>query len=211
MRPRGQREAGLERQRGLDHGRGKQAGRGVTSIEAAATVIFKILANPQRHMDFDGSGMLRGADLDRPVSDVGDTFTMKMHRLGDDYLMLNYVVEFERLRSDDSGNRLPETLLWAENDDPAKVGIPAGYRWGYILTPDGDHATVVTEVFDPGRVSEKIRQALLHRWRGVDQREQLNGAKSDDGQSGEAREDQYRVGPLLERVDSKQSARRGTR
>ena len=40
-------------------------------------------------------GMLRGAVLDRPISDVGDTFTMKMHRLGDDYLMLNYVVEFE--------------------------------------------------------------------------------------------------------------------
>jgi hypothetical protein len=130
-------------------------------IEAAATVIFKILANPQRHMDFDGSGMLRGADLDRPVSDVGDTFTMKMHRLGDDYLMLNYVVEFEPDRRI-FWEPAPGDPSRAENDDPAKVGIPAGYRWGYILTPDGDHATVVTEVFDPGRVSEKIRQALLH-------------------------------------------------
>ena len=64
-------------------------------IEAPAALIFKILANPQRHMDFDGSGMVRGAVLDRPISDVGDTFTMRMHRLGDDYLMLNYVVEFE--------------------------------------------------------------------------------------------------------------------
>src|SRR3984957_5751507 len=64
-------------------------------IEAPAALIFKILANPQRHMDFDGSDMLRGAVLDRPISGVGDTFTMKMHRLGDDYLMLNYVVEFE--------------------------------------------------------------------------------------------------------------------
>jgi hypothetical protein len=51
-------------------------------IEAAATPIFEILANPQRHTDFDGSDMLRGAVLDRPISDVGDTFTMKMHRLG---------------------------------------------------------------------------------------------------------------------------------
>src|ERR1700678_4246691 len=129
-------------------------------IEAAAAIIFKILANPQRHMDFDGSGMLRGAVLDRPISDVGDTFTMKMHRLGDDYLMLNYVVEFEPDRR----------IIWepapgdpsrAEGDDPSKVGIPAGYRWGYILTPDGDDATVVTEVFDFGRVTEEIRQALV--------------------------------------------------
>src|ERR1700721_2844961 len=67
-------------------------------IEASAERIFEILADPQRHMDFDGSGMLRGAVLDRPISAVGDTFTMKMHRLGDDYLMLNYVGEFERDR-----------------------------------------------------------------------------------------------------------------
>jgi hypothetical protein len=129
-------------------------------IEAPAALIFRILADPQRHMDFDGSGMLRGAVLDRPISDVGDTFTMKMYRLGDDYLMLNYVVEFEPDRR----------IVWepapgdpsrAEDDDPSKVGIPAGYRWGYFLTPDGDDATVVTEVFDYGTVKEEIRQSLL--------------------------------------------------
>ena len=129
-------------------------------IEAPAARIFKILANPQRHVDFDGSNMLRGAVLDRPICDVGDTFTMKMHRLGDDYLMLNYVVEF-----------VPDhRIFWepapgdpsrAEGDDPSKVGIPAGYRWGYILTADGDDATIVTEIFDYGTVSEEVRQSLL--------------------------------------------------
>ena len=111
-------------------------------IEAPAALIFKIRANPQRHMDFDGSGMLRGAVLDRPISDVGDTFTMKMHRLGDDYLMLNYVVEFEPDRRI-FWEPAPGDPSRAEGDDPSKVGIPAGYRWGYILTPDGDDATVV--------------------------------------------------------------------
>ena len=124
-------------------------------IEASAARIFEILANPRRHVDFDGSGMLRGAVLDRPIANVGDTFTMKMHRLGDDYLMLNYVVEFERDRR----------LFWepapgdpsrAEGNDPSKVGIPAGYRWGYILTPDGDDATVVTEVFDYGPLPAEL-------------------------------------------------------
>src|SRR3984957_16769583 len=130
-------------------------------IEAAAPLVFEILANPQRHMDFDGSDMLRGAVLDHPISDVGDTFTMKMHRLGSDYLMLKYVVEFEPYRR----------IFWepapggpsrAEGDDPSKVGIPAGYRWGYILTPDGDNATVVTQGFDPGTVTEEVRRSLLH-------------------------------------------------
>jgi hypothetical protein len=129
-------------------------------IEAPAALIFKILANPQRHRDFDGSDMLRGAVLDRPISGVGDTFTMKMHRLGDDYLMLNYVVEFEQDRRI-FWEPAPGDPSRAEGNDPSKVGIPAGYRWGYILTPDGDDATVVTEVFDHSTLSEEFRQSLL--------------------------------------------------
>jgi hypothetical protein len=113
------------------------------------------LASPQRHMDFDGSDMLRGVVDDRAITGVGDTFTMKMYRLGDDYLMLNHVVEFE------PGRRLfwepaPGDPSRTEGNDPAKVGIAAGYRWGYILTPDGDDATVVTEVFDFTKVSEDL-------------------------------------------------------
>ena len=126
-------------------------------IAAPAARIFEILANPERHMDFDGSDMLRGAVINRPISGVGDTFTMKMHRLGRDYLMVNSVVVFEQDRR----------IFWepAPGDvptaggDPSKVGIPAGYRWGYILSPDGDDATVVTEVFDCG--PEENRQHLL--------------------------------------------------
>jgi len=126
-------------------------------IEAPAAAIFKILASPQRHIDFDGSGMLRGAALDRPVSHVGETFTMRMHRLGDDYLMINYVVEFEPDRRI-FWEPAPGDPSRAEDHDPSKVGIPAGYRWGFILAPDGDDATLVTEVFDCGPLPE----ALLH-------------------------------------------------
>jgi hypothetical protein len=124
-------------------------------IEAPAAVIFEILANPHRHMDFDGSGMLRETVVARPLSRVGDTFSMKMHRLGDDYLMRNYVVEFEQDRRI-FWEPAPGDPSRAEGNDPSKVGIPAGYRWGYILTPDGDDATVVTEVFDPGPLPEDL-------------------------------------------------------
>ena len=127
-------------------------------IGAPAARIFALLASPQRHKDFDGSDMLRGAVVDRPVSGVGDTFTMKMHRLGDDYLMLNYVVEFEPHRRI-FWEPAPGDPSRAEGDDPSNVGIPAGYRWGYILTPDGDDATLVTEVFDGG--TEELFRSLL--------------------------------------------------
>jgi hypothetical protein len=124
-------------------------------IEAPAARVFSIVANPQRHVDIDGSDMLRGALVDGPVTAVGDTFTMKMHRLGDDYLMINYVVEFETDRR----------IVWepapgdpsrAEGNDPSKVGIAAGYRWGYILAPDGDDATNVTEVFDCAPLPDEL-------------------------------------------------------
>ena len=131
------------------------------SIEASRRVgapagrIFEILADPPRHVEFDGSGMLRGAVLDRPISKVGDTFTMKMHRLGDDYLMLNYLVEFEPARRI-FWEPAPGDPSRAEDNDPSKVGIPAGYRWGYILVPDGDDATLVTEVFGYGPLPDEL-------------------------------------------------------
>jgi uncharacterized protein YndB with AHSA1/START domain len=124
-------------------------------IEAPAALIFEILANPGRHADFDGSGMLRGAVHAHPISEVGDTFTMRMRRLGDDYLMLNYVVEFEPDRRI-FWEPAPGDPSRAENNDPSKVGIPAGYRWGYVLVPEGDDATVVTEVFDYGPLPDDL-------------------------------------------------------
>jgi hypothetical protein len=133
---------------------------GSRRIEAPAARIFEILANPQRHMDFDGSGMLRGAVFDRPISGVDDAFPMKMHleRLGGDYLMINHVVEFEpdqRIFWEPAPGEFP-----LDGGEPIAVGEPAGYRWGFILAPDGDDATIVTEVFDYGSASEEIRQAV---------------------------------------------------
>jgi hypothetical protein len=117
-------------------------------IDAPATTIFENLASPQRHAEFDGSDMLRGAAVDRPISGVGETFTIKMHRLGRDYEMINHVVAFE-----------PNLLIaWEPSPgdidtaggDPARIGVPAGYRWGYQLVPDGTDSTIVTEFFDCG-------------------------------------------------------------
>ncbi|GHE60008.1 hypothetical protein [Streptomyces capitiformicae] len=65
-------------------------------IGAPAGDIFRILADPGRHADLDGSGMLRGGVSGAVVSGVGDVFVMRMHyeRYGDDE-MHNHVVEYE--------------------------------------------------------------------------------------------------------------------
>lgn len=117
-------------------------------VEAPPAAVFNLLTQPRRHAEFDGSGMLRGPLANDPIRAVGDTFTMRMHRLGRDYEMINHVVAFERDR----------LLLWepAPGDldtaggDPARIGVPSGYRWGYRLSPDGEHATVLTSVFECG-------------------------------------------------------------
>lgn len=127
-------------------------------IEAPPERIFEILADPKRHMDLDGSKMLRGAVSDEVITGVGDVFSMKMYMEGvGDYVMTNYVVEFE----------LNRRIAWepapgdaaASEDGVYPIGVPAGHRWIFQLIPDGEHATNVTEIFDCTRAPEELREA----------------------------------------------------
>ncbi|MEJ2865356.1 hypothetical protein [Actinomycetospora flava] len=63
-------------------------------VHAPAARVFALLADPRRHVDIDGSGLLRGSDAD-PITGVGQTFAMYMHR-GDlgDYRVINTVREY---------------------------------------------------------------------------------------------------------------------
>ena len=124
-------------------------------IEAPAHEIFAILTNPVRHLDLDGSGMLRGAVTTEPVTRVGDTFVMKMFfEAHGDYQMVNHVVEFE-----------PDRLIgWEPQAGHGHSSQGAGgseerwgHRWSYQLTPDGPDATIVTQRYDCSRTPEEAR------------------------------------------------------
>ena len=126
-------------------------------IAAPATTIFGVLTDPVRHLDLDGSGMLRGAVTTAPVSGVGDVFVMKMYfaALGD-YEMNNHVVEYER-------DRLVgwEPAAGRGHRDAVPDGDSRwGQRWAYELTPDGPDATVVTEIYDCSRVPAAERAGM---------------------------------------------------
>jgi hypothetical protein len=125
-------------------------------IGAPADAIFGILADPRRHTEIDGSDMLRGALTEAPVSGIGDEFVLKMYlsRLGGDYEMINRVVVFE------PGRRITWEPRRHDLDDPA-----AGHLWGFELTPDGDRATLVTEVFDCSAWPEQERVQYLDNGR----------------------------------------------
>ncbi|MEU8216413.1 hypothetical protein AB0C47_11655 [Micromonospora taraxaci] len=128
-------------------------------IAAPAVDIFRILADPRRHTDLDGSGMLRGAVSDRLISAVGDVFVMRMHysRYGD-YEMNNHVVEYEVNRrigwTPEPGRGHPDT---APGATPLRRW---GHRWAFELTPDGPAATIVTETYDCSPLPADERAAM---------------------------------------------------
>ena len=50
-------------------------------IKTPAADIFRLLADPDRHPEFDGSGMLRPGASNRVIVGVGDVFVTKMYFL----------------------------------------------------------------------------------------------------------------------------------
>ena len=125
-------------------------------IEAPAADIFAILADPVRHLEIDGSQMLRGAVTDDPISGVGQVFVMKMYYPEfDHYEMINHVVEFEPNRR----------IGWEPQAGRGHPKEPApdarwGHRWSYELEPDGPDATVVTHRYDCSRIPVEERAPM---------------------------------------------------
>lgn len=113
-------------------------------IAAPASVIFAILTDPRRHLELDGSGMVRGAVTDVPVTRVGDVFVMRMYfPAHGDYEMNNHVVQYER-------DRLIgwEPVAGRGHPDASADDARWGHRWTYELVADGPDATIVTELYD---------------------------------------------------------------
>lgn len=125
-------------------------------IGSSAEDIFQVLADPQRHLDLDGSGMLRGAVSDAVVSGVGDVFGMRMYyATHGDYEMNNHVVEYERNR------RIGwEPVAGNGHPDASSPDAQWGHRWTFELVPDGPEATIVTEIYDCSRAPADERAAM---------------------------------------------------
>jgi uncharacterized protein YndB with AHSA1/START domain len=124
-------------------------------IDAPADAVFRVLSNPSRHPDIDGSGMLREGASNTEVSGVGDVFIMKMHfpDMGD-YEMDNHVVEY----------KLNRRIAWEPVQSGAALSAEDptrnGSRWKFELTPDGPDATLVTEIYDCSGSPDEVRVAV---------------------------------------------------
>ncbi len=96
-------------------------------VTAPPANVFDLLADPRRHPEIDGSGMVRGQIDAPPRLSYGARFSMKMH-LVVPYRITNTVVEF----ADD------HVIAWRH------LGR---HVWRYTLEPEGE-GTLVTEAFD---------------------------------------------------------------
>ncbi len=110
-------------------------------IDAPASAIFAVLADPNQHPLIDGSGTVRASRTEAAPLTLGARFGMRM-RLGPlPYLMSNTVVEFEP-------NRL---IAWRHY---------GRHRWRYALEPIDDDTTRVTETFDWSTAPRPARWAM---------------------------------------------------
>ena len=100
--------------------------------------------------------MLRGSVSQNVVSAVGDVFVTKMYYSAHgDYEMNNHVVEYELNR------RIGwEPAAGRGHPDERAADAQWGQRWIYDLVPDGDDATIVTEIYDCSRVPDEERESM---------------------------------------------------
>jgi hypothetical protein len=126
-------------------------------IGAPAHALFRLLTDPARHPSLDGSGMLRGAVSDAPITAVGDVFVIRMYYVEHgDYEMDNHVVGFVPDRH----------LAWEPRPGRGHpdLAVPDGggwhHRWAYDLAPAGPAATVVTETYNCARVPPGVRAGM---------------------------------------------------
>lgn len=124
----------------------RRAGRIV--IQAPAQHVFDLLADPQRHADFDGSGTVRRGISGPPRLSAGATFGMEM-RMGLPYRITNTVEEFEE----------PTVIAWRH------IGR---HRWRYELRALDANTTEVVETFDG---STALFPPALHLMRAYEHNE----------------------------------------
>jgi len=111
-------------------------------VNAPAEEIFAVLADPARHKDIDGSGTVKGTRDATPARlSLGATFGMDM-KMGAPYKITNTVVEFEE------GRR----IAWRHF---------GGHVWRYVLEPQSDGTTKVTEQFDWTTSKSKVGMILM--------------------------------------------------
>ncbi|RVW09129.1 dimethyladenosine transferase [Prescottella agglutinans] len=99
------------------------------TVDAPASTVFDLIADPRRHHELDGSGTVRHTVAGPDRLDEGATFTVAMKMFGAPYRITSRVVDF------DDGH----VVEWKH---------PFGHHWRWEFDETTPGHTEVTEVFD---------------------------------------------------------------
>jgi hypothetical protein len=98
-------------------------------VNAPASEIFEMIADPTRHGELDGSGTVKSTISGPDRLTKGAKFSVNMKQFGTPYKITSVVTDFDDGR----------VVEWQH---------PLGHRWRWELPPLSDHLTQVTETFD---------------------------------------------------------------
>jgi polyketide cyclase/dehydrase/lipid transport protein len=121
------------------------------TVAASPAAVFALLADPRRHVELDGSGMLQHNVTGPAHLALGDKFAIAMRQAALPYRTVNTVVEHVQ----------DQVLVW---ETWARVGgarLFGGARWGYTLEAIPDGKTRVTHTYDLRRVWFRRMLVLL--------------------------------------------------
>lgn len=112
--------------------------------------VFDLLSLPERHKEFDGSGMVVSDDRSQRIQAVGDVFTMNVHHesQGGVYQMENHIVAVVENK----------VVGWAPGQPS---GQPMGWQWVYTLEPQGPESTEVTLTYSWEDLEDKRVLAMM--------------------------------------------------
>jgi hypothetical protein len=128
-------------------------------VDASPEQVFALLAEPGRHLEVDGSGLIRGLAEGSTITGTGDTFLMNMKNpiLGD-YQVRNTVCAY------DPGRKIG----WAPNLFPAdgykdKIGemVTGGHTFVWELAPSAAGGTTVTQTHDWSGVGDPAFKSIF--------------------------------------------------
>jgi hypothetical protein len=122
------------------------------TIAASAREIFRVLADPQGHVDIDSSGMLMAATGD-PVTAVGDTFVVHMDREAlNDYPLGLYDVTVT-ITNFEQDREIAWTIL-------GRMRPQIGHIYGYSLAQEGAD-TLVTSYYDWSSIHPEWKEKAI--------------------------------------------------
>lgn len=127
-------------------------------IPAEPELIFDLLAHPERHSEFDGSGTVVASRRSGRKVGLGDSFGMNM-KWGLPYATRNVVREYEE-------NRL---IAWQTLAPSPLDKLFTGRTWRYELEPVDD-ATLVRETWDVSTEKPLTRALIRRRLSGLTRR-----------------------------------------